>query len=180
MASLYILLVLLVFLPAVLLLLALSFLVRPRPVKIPIRGRHVFITGGSSGIGLALAKSAAREGARVSILARSLPKLEEARDLILRETGVEVGVFSCDVRDFAAVKNAVNAAGAIDVLICSHGVFVPKEMEIQAMEEIEFMLDVNLKGTFHVTKAALPAMKRGGGPRSISLLSSQAGQVFFF
>ncbi|MQL75707.1 hypothetical protein Taro_008072 [Colocasia esculenta] len=160
-----------------LLLLALAFLVRPRPVRVPIRGRHVFITGGSSGIGLALAKRAAVEGARVSILARSLRKLEEARDEIHRATGVEVAVYSADVRDEAAVRKAVDDAGPVDVLVCNHGVFVPQEMEAQSMEDIRFMVDVNLMGTFHLVKAALPGMKRGGGgPRSIAFMSSQAGQ----
>ncbi|KAB2083982.1 hypothetical protein ES319_A05G303900v1 [Gossypium barbadense] len=59
------------------LLLLLYFIVRPEPVTIPIKKRHVFITGGSSGIGLALAQKAVSEGARVSLLSRSLHKLEE-------------------------------------------------------------------------------------------------------
>ncbi|CAA7395537.1 unnamed protein product [Spirodela intermedia] len=177
MASPLLFLVLIVVAPAAVLLLALSFLVRPRPVKIPVKGRHVFITGGSSGIGLALAKRAAREGARVSILARSLSKLEDARDMIRVATGVEVAIYSSDVRDGAAVQKAVDAAGPIDVLICNHGVIVPQEMETQSIEDIKFMVDVNLMGTFHLIRAALPGMKRGGGPRSISLMSSQAGQV---
>ncbi|XP_078440263.1 3-dehydrosphinganine reductase TSC10B-like isoform X2 [Wolffia australiana] len=180
MSSLLILLILIVFVPAALILLFLSFIVRPNPVKIPIKGRHVFITGGSSGIGLAVAMLSAREGARISILARSLSKLQEARDLIRLHTGVEVAIFSCDVRDYAGVREAVEAAGPIDVLICSHGVFVPEEVETQSVEDIKFMVDVNLMGTFHLIKAALPGMKRGGLPRSISILSSQAGQAGFY
>ncbi|CAH8256001.1 unnamed protein product [Arabidopsis lyrata] len=77
----------------------LALIVRPRPIKIPIKSRHVFITGGSSGIGLALAHRAAAEGARVSILARSAGKLEEAKKEIQLASGVEVATFSADVRD---------------------------------------------------------------------------------
>ncbi|KAH1064549.1 hypothetical protein J1N35_029536 [Gossypium stocksii] len=59
------------------LLLLLYFIVRPEPVIIPIKNHHVFITGSSSGIGLALAQKAVLEGACVSFLSRSLHKLEE-------------------------------------------------------------------------------------------------------
>ncbi|PSS33875.1 3-dehydrosphinganine reductase, partial [Actinidia chinensis var. chinensis] len=161
------------------LLAFLSLIVRPRPVKIPIKDRHVLITGGSSGIGLALAQLAASEGARVSILARNHDKLEDAKQAILLATGIEVAVISADVRDFAAVKSALEEAGPIDVLVCNQGVFVPQELESQEMEEVKFMMDVNLMGTFHLIKAALPEMRnrRERGPTSIAIMSSQAGQV---
>ncbi|KAI4317769.1 hypothetical protein L6164_025612 [Bauhinia variegata] len=161
------------------LLLLLYIIVRPRPVKIPIKNRHVFITGGSSGIGLALAHQAAVEGARVSILARSLDKLEEARNLIRLSTGIDVAVFSADVRDYDAVKRAVDEAGPIDVLVVNQGVVVPKELDKQELSEVKFMLDVNLMGNFHMIKAALPAMKnrRDRAPASIAIVASQAAQV---
>lgn len=161
------------------LLLFLALIVRPRPVKVPIKGRHVFITGGSSGIGLALAHQAASEGARVSILARNQDKLEEAQHSIRLSTGLDVAIFSADVQDFIAVQKAVKEAGPIDVLICNQGVFVPQELETQELEEIRFMIDVNLMGCFRLIKAALPGMKnrKDGLPASIALMSSQAGQV---
>ncbi|XP_038708308.1 3-dehydrosphinganine reductase TSC10A-like isoform X2 [Tripterygium wilfordii] len=162
------------------LLLFLYVVVRPRPVKIPIKDRHVFITGGSSGIGLSLAHLAASEGARVSILARSRNKLEEAREGVRLATGKEVAIFAADVRDFEAVKKAVEEAGPVDVLIVNQGVFVPQELEKQELDEVRFMLDVNLMGSFNMIKAALPAMKEARkerGPASIALMSSQAGQV---
>lgn len=69
----------LLILTPLLLLVVLYIIARPRPVMIPITNRHVFITGGSNGIGLALADRAAPEGARVSILSRSQAKLDEAK-----------------------------------------------------------------------------------------------------
>ncbi|GAV84595.1 adh_short domain-containing protein [Cephalotus follicularis] len=158
------------------LLLFLYLITKPCPVKIPIKNRHVFITGGSSGIGLALAHQAAREGARVSVLARSRDKLEEAKQAILLSTGIEVAIFAADVRDFEAVKGAVEEAGPIDVLIVNQGVFVPGELETQGLDVVRSMIDINLIGSFHMIKAALPTMK-GRGPASIALMSSQAGQV---
>ncbi|KAJ8450494.1 hypothetical protein Cgig2_002179 [Carnegiea gigantea] len=162
------------------LLLILYFIVRPRPAKIPIKNRHVFITGGSSGIGLALARRVASEGARVSILARDHAKLQAAKQDIQLATGADVAIFSADVRDFAAVKMAVEATGPIDVLVCNQGVFLPQELENQPLDEVKFMIDVNLMGTFHLIKAALPLMKidrQARGPASIAIISSQAGQI---
>ncbi|XWS66273.1 hypothetical protein CRYUN_Cryun05aG0185300 [Craigia yunnanensis] len=95
------------------LLLLLYFIVRPQPVIIPIKNRHVFITGGSKGIGLALAQKAVSEGARVSLLARSLDKLEEAQKSIRLDYGVDVAIFAVDVRDYDAVKRAVVDSGPL-------------------------------------------------------------------
>lgn len=161
------------------LLAILALIVRPRPIKIPIKSRHVFITGGSSGIGLALAQRAASEGARVSILARSAAKLEEAKKSIQLATGVEVATFSADVRNYDAVSKALDESGPIDVLIVNQGVFTAKELVKHSPEDVKFTIDVNLVGSFNVIKAALPAMKsrKDRGPGSITLVSSQAGQV---
>jgi 3-dehydrosphinganine reductase len=139
----------------------------------------VFITGGSSGIGLALAQQVASEGARVSILARNPEKLDEAKHAIQLATGIDVAVFSADVRDYDAVRRAVEEAGPIDVLVCNHGVFVAQELVNEDVEEVKFMIDVNLTGTFHLIKAALPGMKNrvDNLPASIAIMSSQAGQV---
>ncbi|GJN21958.1 hypothetical protein PR202_gb09482 [Eleusine coracana subsp. coracana] len=172
---------LLLLVPPVGLLAALAFLARPRGARVPLKGRHVLITGGSSGIGLSMATAAAREGARVSILARNAARLEDARAAIRAATGQDVGVLAADVRDAAAVARAMEEAGPVDVLVCNQGVFVPQELEKQDMEEVKWMVDINLMGTFHLVKAALPGMKararETGLPGSIAMMSSQAGQV---
>ncbi|CAN8269923.1 unnamed protein product [Cochlearia groenlandica] len=128
---------------------------------------------------LALAHRAVSEGARVSILARSSKKLEEAKKSIKLATGVEIAAFSADVRDYDAVSKAIDESGPIDVLVVNQGVFTAKELEKHSLEDIKFIIDVNLLGSFNVIKAALPAMKarKGLGPGSIALVSSQAGQV---
>ena len=167
----------LLFLPFLLLLL--YFIVRPRPVNIPIKNRHVFITGGSIGIGLAVAKQAASEGARISLLARSLDKLEEAKQSIRQAYEVEVSIFAADVCDYDAVQRAIKESGPIDVLVVNHGVYDIQELENQGLDVVKFMIDVNLMGSFNVIKAALPLMKerKDREPTSIALISSQAGQV---
>ncbi|RWV80435.1 hypothetical protein GW17_00058295, partial [Ensete ventricosum] len=117
----------------------------------------------------------------VSILARRAAHLQEARDAIRLATGVDVAVFSADVRDADAVAKAVEAAGPVDVLVCNHGVFTPQELEKQDLEEVRLMVEVNLMGTFNLIKAALPPMKQRtkatGLPASIAIMSSQAGQI---
>ncbi|KAJ0503397.1 putative 3-dehydrosphinganine reductase [Helianthus annuus] len=160
-------------------ILFLKLIVRPHPIKIPIKSRHMLITGGSSGIGLALARQAAAEGARVTILARDLNKLEEAKNSIQLSTGVEVDIVSADVCDFEAVKEAVKSVGPIDVLVCNHGVFVAQEIVNQEMKDIRSMINVNFIGTVNLVKAALPGMKNRSDrkPVSIAFMSSQAGQV---
>ncbi|KAL4279586.1 hypothetical protein GQ457_03G034020 [Hibiscus cannabinus] len=160
--------------------LLLYFIVRPRPLNIPIKNRHVFITGGSMGIGLAIAKQAAEEGARISLLARSLDHLEKAKQSIWEAYKVEVSTFPADVRDYDAVEHAINRAGPIDVLVVNHGVYYFEELEKQGVDVVKAMIDVNLMGSFNVIKAALPSMnkdRKHKGPASIALMSSMAGQV---
>ncbi|KAI4311257.1 hypothetical protein MLD38_036165 [Melastoma candidum] len=139
------------------------------------------VQGGVGGIGLSLARLAASEGARVSILARNSAALSTAALSIRLSTGIEVATFSADVRDYGALQKVVEKAGEIDVLIVNAGVLVPEELVKQEIEEVKMMLDVNLLGSFNLVKAALPGMKRrkdgGRAPRSIAFMSSQAGQV---
>ncbi|KAE8701736.1 3-dehydrosphinganine reductase TSC10A [Hibiscus syriacus] len=160
-------------------LLLLLFIVRPRPVNIPIKKRHVFITGCSMGIGLAIAKQAASEGAGISLLVRSLDQLEKAKQSIHQVYEVEVSIFSADVRDYDSVECAINKAGPIDILVVNHGVYYLEELEKQGVDVVKIMVDVNLMGSFNVIKAALPLMKdrKDRGPASIALMSSMACQV---
>jgi 3-dehydrosphinganine reductase len=79
-------------------------------------------------------------------MARSLTKLEEAKNSVKNATGVEVAIYAADVRDYDAVKKAVDEAGPIDVLLLNHGVFYALELEKMELSEVKFTLDVNLMG----------------------------------
>ncbi|KAI3677208.1 hypothetical protein L1987_86831 [Smallanthus sonchifolius] len=111
--------------------------------------------------------------------ARDRNKLEQAKNSIRLSTGIDVNILSVDVCDFQVVKEAVESAGPIDVLVCNQGVFVAQEIVKQDMKEIKGMIDVNLIGTVNLVKAALPGMKNRSDrkPVSITFMSSQAGQV---
>lgn len=174
------------------------FLISPRPTSITLTSRHVLITGGSSGIGLALAQLAGLEGARISIVGRDTEKLKSARVSIhdyyekskprkgaLKEAELPpVHFFSADVKSYESIENAVNAAvaesGPLDVLICSHGIAVPHTFEDTTLEVMNLMLDTNLKGNLHTIKAALPHISKSRpstDPACISIVSSQAAQA---
>ncbi|RLN52969.1 hypothetical protein BBJ28_00017457 [Nothophytophthora sp. Chile5] len=149
-----------------------------------VDGKHVFITGGSSGLGLSLAKKYAQQGAKVSIVARGQAKLEEAQAEIegaRKHAGDAVFIQSCDVSDFASVQSAVAAANkfhgrVMDHVLCSAGFSAPGYFLEQDVAVFKKMMDVNYFGTLHTIKAALPAMvqrsEEGGEGGQIVLVSS--------
>ncbi len=149
-----------------------------------LRRQHVLITGGSSGIGLALARQAAAAGARVSLVARDGAKLAAAKNAIRAgASDAEVAVVSADVaveREIvAAIATAEKAHGPVDVLIASAGVARPGYFEELAVEEFERAMRVNYLGTLYPLKAVIPGM-RARGRGAVVLVSSGAGLHGFF
>jgi len=145
------------------------------------RDKHVVITGGSSGIGLALARRLAGRGARLSLIARDEVKLAEARQSVAAGTpGAVVSLASADVSreaDLLAAISAVEKAnGPVDILITSAGVARPGYFEEVPVAEFEKSMAVNYFGTLYALKAVVPGMRiRGHG--SVVLISSGAGLV---
>lgn len=92
-------------------------------------------------------------------------------------------MYSADVKSFASINKAIEAAvsesGIVELLVLSHGVSVPGTFEERSLEEMDHMIDTNLRGNIHTIKAALPHIKSSkGAPASIAIFSSQAGQVW--
>jgi 3-dehydrosphinganine reductase len=139
----------------------------------------VLITGGSSGIGLATAVLAAREGARVSLVARDPRRLDDAAV----QVGAGTATVSADVTDATAVRAAVAAAteqhGPVDVLVTAAGLAHPgyfAELDDDVFRE---QMDVDYFGTLHAVRAVAPTMvARGRG--HLALVSSTAGLVGVF
>jgi len=129
-----------------------------------IRGRTALITGGSQGIGEAIARRLAREGVTVGIVASS--DLEKARTVAESLPGGTARAFAADVRDSAAVAALVAAAeeslGGIDILINSAGVFYPTPAGGTDEAAYDRMVDINLKGTWNAINATAPLMKARG------------------
>ncbi len=137
--------------------------------------RTAFVTGGGSGIGLALAETLARRGA--GIAAFDLRFSPAARDR-LRRACPEALFFEVDVRDAAAVvaaaDRAVEQLGAPDVAINSAGVQVARSFADLSSEMFDFVVDVNLKGSRNFAAAVLPHMRSGS---HLALVASLAGIV---
>lgn len=150
-----------------------------------LRDQHVCITGGSSGIGLAIAQQAAAAGAKVSLIARDAAKLEQARAEIIQVAPASLAVavasadVSIDAEVIAALKSVESIHGPIDVLITSAGFAHADYFENIPIATFERLMAVNYFGTLYPIKAVLPAMRqRGYG--TILLVSSGVGLHGFF
>lgn len=132
-------------------------------------GRVALITGGSRGIGAALARSLVAGGASVAIVSRSGDDLGLDRSL---------GV-ACDVRDPQAMQAAVDATverfGQLDIVIANAGVGSYGPFLDLPMADIEDMIDINLKGTMYAARAALPHLLTSDGADFVAL-ASDAGR----
>ncbi len=141
-------------------------------------GKLILITGGSSGIGLALAHQLAIEGARVWVLARHQDKMENAIQSLASVNGNKPGMLAADVTDWGTVQSAVKRleeqAGVPDILINCAGSSHPGYLQETALDTYHEMMDLNYYGTVHMVQAVLPSMlKRGSG--YIVNFSSMAG-----
>jgi NAD(P)-dependent dehydrogenase (short-subunit alcohol dehydrogenase family) len=174
-----------------------------------LKDKVALITGGTSGIGKATALLFAREGARVAITGRNadrgaavVAKIEDLAKTHFSQTPREVGhplsslFIRADVSSAAdcqrAVDETVRAFGAVDILFNNAGVFYPQTAVECSEREWDEQIDVNLKGTFLMSKAALPGMiarKRGviinnasgwgivGGDHAVAYCASKGGVV---
>ena len=127
--------------------------------------KNVLVTGGSSGIGLDLAKAYAKQGANVAIVARDQGRIDTAinacREASL-SSGQKILGFSVDVGDAVALSNTVedikNQMGALDLLILSAGIVQSIRFMEQSDEDFESIMRINVIGSRAVAKAFLPAM----------------------
>jgi citronellol/citronellal dehydrogenase len=144
-----------------------------------LRSKTIFITGGSRGIGRAIAHRAAADGARIVIAAKTdtpHPKLggtvhTVAQEII--ELGGEALPLVVDVRDDAALVDAVAVAverfGGIDVLVNNASALnLSKTLDLP-MSRFDLMFDINVRGTFAATKACLPHLKTAQNPHVLTL-----------
>jgi 3-oxoacyl-[acyl-carrier protein] reductase len=145
-----------------------------------LRGRVAVVTGGSRGIGRAVAERLAEAGARIIISYHADEAAAlETTEAILKRYQVEATSVRADVRVADEAERLVNAAnekfGRLDILVCNAGVWEGAAIEELTEELWDRVLDVNLKGTWAVCRAAVPTLKRRGWGR-IVLVSSTAGQ----
>jgi 3-oxoacyl-[acyl-carrier protein] reductase len=134
-----------------------------------LEGKVALITGASRGIGAAVARGLAAEGAKLALASRSGDDL-----------GIENAVAQpCDVRDPAALESlaaaAVDRFGGLDILVANAGVGAYGPFLDLPLEHMEEMIDVNVKGTLYAVRAALPYLLKSNGA-DIVTLASEAGR----
>ena len=148
-----------------------------------LANKNIFITGGSRGIGLAIALKAAKDGANIAIAAKSVeenPKLGGTIFSAAKEieaAGGKALPIQCDIRDEEAVAAAVNQAatqfGGLDILINNASAINLTPTEKTPAKRFDLMFDVNVRGTFLASQAAIPFLKKsaqaGRNPHILTL-----------
>jgi len=128
---------------------------------------HAFVTGGASGIGLAVTKALAAAGARVTIASRNIDRVNEVADEIEGVSGVAL-----DVSDPDSIATVFEAAGPIDILVNNSGIAMAAPFHKITLDEWSRIMDVNLRGVFLCTQAALPSMREQDSGRIINIAST--------
>lgn len=140
-------------------------------------GRVAIVTGGTSGIGLAIAKALADAGARVVVAGRSKERGEEALEA-LRNDGLDVQFLSCDVGDAnsvsAFVGEVVSSHGGLNVLVNSAAINIVKPALDHMPEDVDALLTSNVRGAFLCAQEAAKVMVVQGGGKIVLLTSMVA------
>jgi short-subunit dehydrogenase len=145
-----------------------------------IKGKRVLITGGSSGIGRALALEFARKGALLAIASRRLEDLEKARrDISLAYPDGETPLaIPCDVTDRESVgrliKNCVDHWGGLDILVNNAGIGVYGDADKTSLEDFRAIMEVNYFGPLRCILKVLPFMRRAGRGLIVNITSIAA------
>lgn len=143
-------------------------------MTIDLSGRTAVITGGSRGLGEAMAKAVAEAGASIALVARDIKRLEKVRDAI-QERGGTAEIFVADVtreEEAGRLAEAVSERfGSPQILINNAGINIRKNLVDFSLEEFRSVLDSSLISTFLMCRAFVPGMKRSGYGRILNMTS---------
>jgi len=153
--------------------------VAPEAARKPLAGKTLFVTGASRGIGLAIATRCARDGANVAIAAKTAeahPKLPGTIFTAAEEleaAGGKALPLQTDIRDEEAVKAAIESTvsrfGGIDILVNNASAISLTSIEATEMKRFDLMHQINARGTFMVSKYAIPHLTKSANPHILML-----------
>ncbi|HEY3542508.1 MAG TPA: SDR family NAD(P)-dependent oxidoreductase [Gaiellaceae bacterium] len=137
-----------------------------------LHGKRAVVTGGSRGLGFALARELRAQGASVAICARGEEQLFAAR----AKLGDDVIAIPCDVSDRAQVEAFLDEVGPVDVLVNNAGVIAVGPWQTQTIDDYREMIDIQFWGVVHATLSVLPSMVERGAGR-IANVTSVGGKL---
>jgi 3-oxoacyl-[acyl-carrier protein] reductase len=144
-----------------------------------LRGKNAIVTGAGKGIGRAIAIALAKEGVNLGLLARTASDLEEVAQLIRGSYDVQVSIATGDVSNRTEVETAINKITkelqTIDILVNNAGTGKFARLVDMTPEDWERIIQINLMGTYYVTRAVLPGMIQQNSGNIINI-SSSAGE----
>lgn len=146
-------------------------------MNLNLEGRRALITGSTAGIGLAIATSLAREGARVIVTGRAQPGVTKAVDDVRAATGGDVVGFAGDLGTAAAADELVRRHSEIEILVNNLGIFEPMPFEQISDSDWMRFFEVNVLSGARLARLCVPAMKRANWGRIIFISSESALQI---
>lgn len=132
-----------------------------------IKGSHALVTGGATGIGLAIVKALCAGGVRVTVASRNIQRIEEVTKDLDAVTGVVL-----DVTDSGSVRSVFEAAGPVDILVNNSGIALAAPFDSTTQEQLANVMAVNLTGVFNCMQAALPSMREQNYGRIVNIAST--------
>lgn len=156
-------------------------MLRPLQQLFDLGGRRALVTGGSSGIGEAMATALGLAGARVLLVARRPDGLASAAER-LRTQGIDVGVLACDLADAEACRDVAQRAeaqsGGIDILVNAAGINLRQPFADVTPQAWQQQLALHLGAPFFLTQALAPGMRARGWGRILNIASLQSYRAF--
>lgn len=138
--------------------------------------RQVMVTGASGGIGGAVARKFAREGAWLHLVGQQEEKLRELSEDITKSGGM-ADVHILDIRNPGSVKTMVESLSGLDVAVNAAGAFSAGAIDVMAEPDVQRMVDVNILGTWNCLKNQLSFMKKFGGGIIINVGSNIGARI---
>ncbi|MDX2250063.1 MAG: glucose 1-dehydrogenase [Bacteroidia bacterium] len=141
-----------------------------------LTGRLAIITGGSKGLGLAMAEGLASAGADIMLVNRDVQQGNDAAGKITETYQVKAAAFGGDVTDFAVteamVAKAMDLFGRIDILVNNAGINIRGPIDELSPDDFKKVMDVNVNGVWNASRAVVPFMKKAGSGRIINIAST--------